>query len=605
MFEVSDKQLLSKLKVSNILDLTLIVPSAYENNYLTSSIVYDNINNINITVKSTQKNPKFLKILAECNSCNQTIEILFFSYTSYHVKSFFQGAKLYIKGRLQRKFSLTMIQPKIIKNIDTIEIKYKTPLQNALISRIIKKYITLKNLEQLPQNIAQSIYNIHNPTLDFVLEYQKNSSFNKNSIYALKYTELLNYLTTLHSKKTEYSSKTRLNSGIDKFISSLPFNLTHDQLDTLDDIKIDLDSNISAKRVIMGDVGSGKTILILASAMIAYPHKSILMAPTTILANQIYSEAIKYLPSSMKITIVTNHSKKEDLNQYDFVIGTHALLYRELPHFELLMIDEQHRFGTKQRQALQLLGATKAKRPHFLQFTATPIPRTMAMIESSFVKFSFLRQTPFVKDIDTKIIHKEDFTDLIEHIKTQISKNHQTIIVYPLVKQSQSINYQSLIEAREYWESNFDKVYITHGKDKEKEHILEEFKNSGNILLSTTVIEVGISLPKLTTIVIVGAERLGLASLHQLRGRVSRNGLKGYCYLFSKTNNSKRLDDFSRTTNGFEIAELDLKYREGGDLLSGDYQSGKQFSWIDLSSDEEIINKVKLYISSKAYLGLY
>jgi ATP-dependent DNA helicase RecG len=343
----------------------------------------------------------------------------------------------------------------------------------------------------------------------------------------------------------------------------------------------------------MGDVGSGKTVLILASAMIAYPSRSVLMAPTTILANQIYEEATKLLPKEVRVTLVTNKAKKEDLSGYDFIIGTHALLHRELPSFDLVMIDEQHRFGTKQRYLLESVGATETTRPHFLQFTATPIPRTMAMIESNFVNYSFLRQTPFVKDIDTLVIRKEEFQPLIEHIKAEVANEHQVIIVYPLVEESEAINYQSLEEARGYWESNFDKVYVTHGKDKEKEQIIEQFREQGNILLSTTVVEVGISLPRLTTIVIVGAERLGFASLHQLRGRVSRNGLKGYCYLFTKTKESERLEEFAKTTNGFEIAELDLQYREGGDLLSGNIQSGREFKWVDLSQDEALIAQVK------------
>ena len=144
-----------------------------------------------------------------------------------------------------------------------------------------------------------------------------------------------------------------------------------------------------------------------------------------------------------------------------------------------------------------------------------------------------------------------------------------------------------------FWRKHFDAVYSTHGKDKNKESVLEEFREKGSILLATTVIEVGISLPNLSTIVIVGAERLGLATLHQLRGRVSRNGLKGYCFLFTKQKVTERLEKFSKTQNGFEIAQLDLEYRNSGDLLSGIHQSGKQFNWIDLSKDEKIIKLAK------------
>ena len=195
----------------------------------------------------------------------------------------------------------------------------------------------------------------------------------------------------LKSKKLTFQSKKRLDSSIESFIENLPFKLTKDQEYALQDIKKDLNSDVSARRIIMGDVGSGKTILILASVVIAYPNRSILMAPTTILVKQIFLEAKKYLPKDIKIALITNKTKKIDLNEYDFILGTHALLYKNLPTFALLMVDEQHRFGTKQRNILLNLDNTNDKKAHFLQFSATPIPRTMAMIESNYINFSFLK----------------------------------------------------------------------------------------------------------------------------------------------------------------------------------------------------------------------
>jgi ATP-dependent DNA helicase RecG len=217
----------------------------------------------------------------------------------------------------------------------------------------------------------------------------------------------------------------------------------------------------------------------------------------------------------------------------------------------------------------------------------------MAMIQSSYVDISVIKELPFKKDIETKILYPKDFSSLVEHIKREIEEGRQTIIVYPLVEESEVLEYQSIDEARGYWEKNFEKVYVTYGKDKEKEDVLEEFSKEGNILIATTLIEVGISLPKLSTIVIVAPERLGLATLHQLRGRVSRNALKGYCYLFTKKEPTKRLKEFCKTLDGFKIAELDLKLRQSGDLLKGDRQSGKEFKFFDPSNDEDILNEVK------------
>ena len=226
-------------------------------------------------------------------------------------------------------------------------------------------------------------------------------------------------------------------------------------------------------------------------------------------------------------------------------------------------------------------------------FSATPIPRTQAMIETAHIDVSLITSTPFKKNITSKVIYKSDFKKLLEHIKSEIKKGNQVLLVYPLVEQSEVLEYQSIDEARSYWEKNFKKVYVTHGKDKKKEAVLREFAQSGDILIATTVVEVGISLPKLSTVVIVGAERLGLSTLHQLRGRVSRTGLKGCCYLYTNSTSSQRLDRFTKTKSGFDIANLDLKFRKRGDLLKGSSQSGNQFKWIDLSEDEEIVKEVK------------
>jgi len=396
----------------------------------------------------------------------------------------------------------------------------------------------------------------------------------------------------LSHKRRYFKSITSTCQDYKKWAERLPFKLTYEQINAIEDIKKDLLSNISAKRMIVGDVGSGKTMVILASCVMMLPQRSILMAPTTILANQLYNEAIKFLPD-VKIALVTNKSKKISLDAYDFIIGTHALLYRELPKASLVMVDEQHRFGTAQRNMLEKLVNIGEKKPHFLQFSATPIPRTQAMIETAHIDVSLITSTPFKKDITSKVIHKKDFKELLEHIKSEIDYGNQILLVYPLVEQSEVLEYQSIDEARGYWENRFENVYVTHGKDRDKEEVLLEFSKKGDILIATTVVEVGISLPRLSTVVVVGAERLGLSTLHQLRGRVSRTGLKGYCFLYTNKSESERLERFTKTISGFDIANLDLKYRKSGDLLKGHNQSGSQFKWIDLAEDEEIVKSVK------------
>ncbi|SFV69763.1 ATP-dependent DNA helicase RecG [hydrothermal vent metagenome] len=214
-------------------------------------------------------------------------------------------------------------------------------------------------------------------------------------------------------------------------------------------------------------------------------------------------------------------------------------------------------------------------------------------MQSELIDVSLITTTPFKKDITSKVITREDFSSLLKDIKDEIAQNHQVLIVYPLVEESKEIPYQSLDEGRGFWEKRFEKVYLTHGKDKNKEEVLSEFRDNGNILLATTVVEVGISLPRLTLIVIVGAERLGLATLHQLRGRVGRLGLKSYCYLFTNEKKNSRLESFTQTQSGFEIARLDLKFRNSGDIVDGTVQSGMQFKFLDLAEDEHIVKVAK------------
>jgi ATP-dependent DNA helicase RecG len=313
-----------------------------------------------------------------------------------------------------------------------------------------------------------------------------------------------------------------------------------------------------------------------------------------LLALQLYEEAKKHLPSSVNIALVMQGKNQGDYVEADFIIGTHALLYKDdLPEASLVMVDEQHRFGTKQRASLEALVSAGERKPHFIQFSATPIPRTQAMMESELLDVSLITTTPFEREVLTQTITKPDFPKLLNHIKDEIAQEHQVLIIYPLVEESTEVPYQSLEESRGFWEEKFDNVYVTHGKDKQKEEVLLEFREKGDILLATTVVEVGISLPRLTLIVIVGAERLGLATLHQLRGRVGRNGLKSWCYLYSNFKASERLTQFTQTTNGFDIAKLDLKFRDSGDILDGTIQSGQKFKWLDMGEDEDVVSRAK------------
>jgi len=580
-----------KLGISSVIELALHIPYSYEDYRLHETLLAHKSQLIDATIESVYKAPNSIQITFFAHNLGHTVQGVLFRPKPYMLHQFQVGARDYYYGMIDCKQGhCTMSMPRKVTQVGNITPKYKTPLRSDVMQRLVQGLVTEENLlaAKLPEDVVVELLRLHFPKDESI----QSKELNEKTLYALKYTELFSYMQMLAGKRRYFKPLASAAKEYEPWSETLPFILTDEQKKAIEDIRQDMQKDVAAKRMVVGDVGSGKTMVILAAAYMNMPNRSVLMAPTTILANQLFEEAQKYLPQ-LKITLVTNKTKKINLEEYDFIIGTHALLFRELPQASLIMVDEQHRFGTKQRNMLEKLVAEQELKPHFIQFSATPIPRTQAMIESAHIDVSLITTTPFTKDIDSKVIHKNDFKSLLLHVKDEIAKNNQVLLVYPLVEHSEAFDYQSIDEARGYWEKNFDNVYVTHGKDKEKEQVLFDFREKGDILIATTVVEVGISLPRLSTVVIVGAERLGLSTLHQLRGRVSRTGLKGYCYLYTNKSKSERLDAFVETKSGFDIANLDLKFRKSGDLLKGLVQSGSQFKWIDFGEDEAIVREVK------------
>ncbi len=584
------KALFQKLKIVSLLDLALTLPTSYNNTTLSSEITLGKVHTFEAKVEEVKSVNGKLRITFWLPLFYKRLNSMLFRVTPYHYQLFSIGSKHFIQGRVEEyKGFLQMNQPKSLKSIGKITPKYSTALKQSSIRSLIEHYINEKNLyaEGLNQYEINTLLGLHYPkNLQQIEKYDQE---------VLKFVEAFNHMKKLKGKREDFPAIEALNGELHTFVKGLPFKLTKEQQSVIYEVQQDLKrENRATKRLVIGDVGSGKTMVILASAVMAYPSKSILMAPTSLLTLQLYEEAKKYLPKHIKTALVMQGNGEEEYLEADFIVGTHALLFKDdLPKASLIMVDEQHRFGTKQRALLEAMMANKEKKPHYLQFSATPIPRTQAMMHSELIDVSLITSTPFKKDITSRVISKEDFPQLLESIKEEIAKEHQVLIVYPLVEESREIPYQSLDEGRGFWEKRFKNVYVTHGKDKRKEEVLQEFRDKGDILLATTVVEVGISLPRLTLIVIVGAERLGLATLHQLRGRVGRLGLKSYCYLFTKDKRNERLKSFTKTMSGFEIAKLDLQFRKSGDILDGTIQSGMQFKWLNLAKDEHIVKVAK------------
>jgi ATP-dependent DNA helicase RecG len=500
-----------------------------------------------------------------------------------------QGKPLHIWGEWREG---EVIQPQLVHKVGGIEPVYPSlPVPLRQFKKLVSEWVTPARLSPLPDPIASILYHAHFP--------EKPEDCEPNRLeYGYKWAEIFLYLYKLRQRLKKFPAPTS-NRSPDPFISSLPFKLTGDQLRVIGEIYRDLQSPFQKRRVVIGDVGSGKTIVMLATAYMA--EKCGIMCPTSILAEQIYGEALKYLtPLGLKVALVTQKSNPTDgqIREANLVVGTHALLYRKLPPLNAIVVDEQHRFGVAQRKKLEELVSSYPLRPHHFQFSATPIPRTQALIQSNFIEVSLIKELPFKRDIETRILPKnrEGVLELVLHLQREIGRGKQAIVVYPAVDQESQT--ASLERGRKFWEKYFPGVMITHGRDRRKEEVLREFRERGSLLVTTTIIEVGISLPRLSTIAIVGAEQFGLATLHQLRGRVGRYGEKGFCFLITDKPESERLRLFAETLDGFKIAELDLKFRRAGDLLEGNQQSGKSFKYFDEATDSAILEEVQKYLDS-------
>lgn len=594
-FEPKDREELAKIGVANVLDLALLLPKSYED--LSLSKIPSN-GDVNVKVLTSNHNfGRVLKVKAYCYTWEEEIYLVIFNAKKWHFGAFGFGKELLIHGKANFYGSNWQItNPKIIKDFGGIKAFYKKDLKDSRISNLIEKYVNEENLINfgLKENEARMLVKLHENTKES-LEILTHLEEHDEILNLLKFLEIYNYSKKLRSKKRIFKAQSLELNDISTWLSSLPFKPTKDQIKALEDIKNDFLSPNATRRVIMGDVGSGKTLVILGAALLIAPKKSVLMAPTGILAEQIYNEAKNLLPKNIRIKLVKKGDKNISYDEVDFIIGTHVLLYQDLPKCALVMVDEQHRFGSAQRQKINALSSKDEFKPHFLQFSATPIPRTLSLIESNFVKFSFLKLMPFKKTIHTLILQNKGFKELLEHLKEQISLGKQAIIVYPLVEENEDNLYQSLKTAANFWFEHFSKVYMTYGKDKEKDDVISSFAKDGNILLTTTLIEVGISLPKLSSIIIVGAEKLGLATLHQLRGRVGRKGGEGWCFLYTKLKNPPdRLKEFASTLDGFKIAQIDLKNRKAGDIILGSSQHGETFNFYDMEEDLALKAKERL-----------
>jgi ATP-dependent DNA helicase RecG len=475
-----------------------------------------------------------------------------------------------------------------------------------------------KNLieEQKLLSKSEALFNIHFP---------KSQSLLARAQFRLKFEELFYIQLQLILKNLIHKSKikgfpfTKVGDHFNTFFKEhLPFELTNAQKRVIKEIRQDLGSNAQMNRLLQGDVGSGKTIVALMSMLIAIDNgfQACLMAPTEILSVQHYnnlSDKCKKLNISIKL--LTGSTKTSDRikiheslenGELNILIGTHALLEDKVKfkNLGLAIIDEQHRFGVAQRSKLWKKNTSP---PHILVMTATPIPRTLAMSVYGDLDISVIDELPPGRK-DIKTVHRFDKNRLqvFGFIRDEIKKGRQVYIVYPLIQESSAMDYKDLMDGYESISRDFPmpdyQISIVHGKMKaaDKDYEMQRFaKGETQIMVATTVIEVGVNVPNASVMVIESAERFGLSQLHQLRGRVGRGAEQSYCILmtgYKLSNDSRtRLETMVRTNDGFEIAEVDLKLRGPGDIM-GTQQSGVlNLKIADIVKDKDILQEARFY----------
>ncbi len=509
-----------------------------------------------------------------------------------------------------KNLNLARIVP-VYQLIEGLNIK---TLRRAIFNAIEQFTPTLHNI--IPDEIMIRNKLINRNQAIKQIHFPENEEMFEKARYTIVFEEFFLLQLKLALLREENSKKyksiplrIKKNGLVQTFVKNLPFTLTQGQNKALDEILKDIASETPMQRLLQGDVGSGKTVVACAMLLSAIEnnYQGALMAPTEILAQQHFNNFVKWLtPLGLSVGLFTgtNNSKtrkklETDLKngQINIAIGTHALIQDniEFKNLGAIVIDEQHRFGVKQRSALMIKGAN----PQVLTMTATPIPRTLALSTQGDLDFSVIDEMPKNrKPIKTYLIKPTQRNQAYKLISSEINNGHQCYIVYPLIDESETLSAKAATkEAERLKQTIFPNLNIglLHGKlsNSEKDDVMEKFKNKEyDILVSTTVVEVGVDVPNATVMMIENAERFGLSQLHQLRGRVGRSELQSYCLLVpanSAQTTMDRLKIMEETNNGFIISEKDLEIRGPGEFL-GTRQSGMiNFALADLVKDTKIL----------------
>ena len=546
-------------------------------------------------------NPKLKKIIFRINAGKTILNVTIYNQV-YLMDTIKSGKFITVIGRYD-KIKNTIIASDIrmekLPAIPKIESIYYTT--SGLSKKSISKFITslvmngYKPIDIIPDYIKEkynllskyeAICEIHNPTEELLLKKARQRiKYEELFMYLLK----INYLKEKSNNNTEAITRVIDHSKLDKFIKDLPFELTLDQNTAVNEIISDLESPKRMNRLLQGDVGSGKTIVALISAYANYlaKYQTAIMVPTEILANQHYNEAKKiFAKTKMNIALLTSSTKSKEKEtiltdlaegKIDLIIGTQSLIGEKIAfkNLGLVITDEQHRFGVNQRTEFKNKGVS----PDVLSMSATPIPRTYALTIYGDMDVSSITTKPSGrKEVKTYFKKEKDILDVLELMKQEIDNKHQIYVISPMIENDDN-TLESIADLEEKMNKAFGKICkigSIHGKldPKEKNKIMQDFEDHKiDILISTTVIEVGVNVPNASMIVIFDANVFGLSTIHQLRGRVGRSDIQSYCILIAK-DNYERLKFLETCSDGFEISEYDFKNRGEGDLF-GIRQSGE------------------------------
>ena len=627
--------ILRKKKVNNIFDLLWKLPKSYTDRSLTSKIEDLQIGKIQ-TIKVVPIKYQFPRIRnlpkkVTCHDETGKIDCIFFNSNDGYIRKILPlNEEITISGKInlfRDKYQIT--NPTYVsKDSSIIESKHnKYSLTEGISEKIYNKLITqiLRNLPELKEwhekeilslfdneKWNDAIIKLHDPDNigNFRAKFYKRLAYDEILASFLVNSEIRKKIKKIKKDKKKFDLK-----DSNEIIKKLNFILTNDQKKSLIEINKDLASKSKMFRLLQGDVGSGKTIVSLISALnvINSGYQVALMAPTEILARQHFILAKKIFPTEINLALLSSKSEikiKKDIieklktKKIDMVFSTHAIFQKKITFSNLgfIIIDEQHKFGVRQRKLLSDKGG---KNCDVLLMSATPIPRTLTMSIYGDMDVSIIREKPNNrKEVKTYSKLESKIEDVINFVKKEIFEGNQIFWVCPLIEESKKLDHESAVKKFEYLNKIFpNKVALLHGKieNDEKEKILNKFlEKKFSILVSTTIIEVGIDFPNANVIIIENSNKFGLSQLHQLRGRVGRGNKQASCILMFKSNLTenakKRINILKNSNDGFDISEEDMKLRGFGDIL-GFKQSGlKNFRLADPIHNEDLFKLAEIEI---------